>query len=275
MEFTSENRSSNSVNLTRPIPSRCCSFCRRIGHNITSCNDPILGEFENVCVMKCIEFKNIYSENTSKEYLKNWIIDNYHSGYIVRAYAIRKCNCTTKATLILCINKVVEHIYTYVVNTISVDIDVEARIIASMILLYNENDTSNLNNSPIDILNQASIGLRDRVYELLYYANDYIKSYKFDIKISIDETANNDQDQEQNANSYNDVCDCNICYENIIKSNFVKLNCGHEFCKDCIIKSLQNDKRVQACCAYCRTIINNITINNADIKDEFANVIKI
>jgi hypothetical protein len=54
---------------------------------------------------------------------------------------------------------------------------------------------------------------------------------------------------------------------------FVKLDCGHEFCKDCIIQSLQNERRQIPCCAFCRGYIKNIELKLETVKNEFNNLI--
>lgn len=54
---------------------------------------------------------------------------------------------------------------------------------------------------------------------------------------------------ESNDKNY---CECKICYDSIIKSDFIELNCGHSFCKDCVKKSLQNIITEKPCCALCR-----------------------
>lgn len=57
------------------------------------------------------------------------------------------------------------------------------------------------------------------------------------------------------------------------KKNFIKLDCGHEFCKDCIKQTLQNDRRKTPCCAFCRTDITNFEIKHESIKNEFDELI--
>jgi hypothetical protein len=68
-------------------------------------------------------------------------------------------------------------------------------------------------------------------------------------------------------------CDCNICYETIENKNFIKLNCGHEFCKSCIKKTLENEKKNNPSCAFCRAEINEFEISNNEIREEFNGLI--
>ena len=79
--------------------------------------------------------------------------------------------------------------------------------------------------------------------------------------------------REENAEQVE--IECNICYELNNNKNFIKLNCNHEFCKECIkniLKSCQTNFN-EPCCAYCREKINAITYKNETIHEEFSNLI--
>ena len=69
--------------------------------------------------------------------------------------------------------------------------------------------------------------------------------------------------------------ECNICYELCNNTNFIKLNCNHEFCKECIKNILKCCKSNfnEPCCAYCREKINAITCKNETIDEEFSDLI--
>ena len=71
--------------------------------------------------------------------------------------------------------------------------------------------------------------------------------------------------------------ECNICYELCNNTNFIKLNCNHEFCKECIKNILKCCKSNfnEPCCAYCREKINAITYKNETIHEEFSDLIAI
>jgi hypothetical protein len=71
--------------------------------------------------------------------------------------------------------------------------------------------------------------------------------------------------------------ECNICYELCNNTNFIKLNCNHEFCKECLKNILKSCKRNfnEPCCAYCREKINAITYKNETIHEEFTDLIAI
>ena len=68
----------------------------------------------------------------------------------------------------------------------------------------------------------------------------------------------------------NENCECNICYETYEKTNFVKLNCEHEFCKECVKNTIKSSK---PCCAFCREDMKSFKVNSEDIKNEFNDLI--
>ena len=77
----------------------------------------------------------------------------------------------------------------------------------------------------------------------------------------------------KNCNYNSEKCECNICYDEYEKEDFVKLDCGHEFCKDCVKKSLQNEIKENLYCSFCRFEIKNIQLRKESIKDEFDELI--
>ena len=68
--------------------------------------------------------------------------------------------------------------------------------------------------------------------------------------------------------------ECNICYQLHNNENFIKLNCNHEFCKECVNKILKSCRVFNdPCCAYCREKINTFTYKNKNIQTEFSDLI--
>jgi hypothetical protein len=56
----------------------------------------------------------------------------------------------------------------------------------------------------------------------------------------------------------NSCKDCSICYEETEPSNFVRLNCEHEFCGICVKTII--DKNDKPSCAFCRTEIKTMHV---------------
>ena len=60
-----------------------------------------------------------------------------------------------------------------------------------------------------------------------------------------------------------EIQECSICYENVSVSNIVKINCNHEFCGFCVKKIINSDIKN---CAFCRTKIECILVNNSEME---------
>jgi len=86
---------------------------------------------------------------------------------------------------------------------------------------------------------------------------------KFHIKTKISEK----------QDDLHEKCECNICYDEHEKQKFIKLDCGHEFCKDCIKQTLQNERRKTPCCPFCRADIKNFELKDESFKNEFDELI--
>jgi hypothetical protein len=99
----------------------------------------------------------------------------------------------------------------------------------------------------------------DSITNLRQYRNR-----KFDIKIS-----NNELPYEDN------ICECNICYEQYEKKNYIKLNCEHEFCKECIVKTLEKSNTNVPCCAFCRKDMVSFELYDKSIESDFNGLINI
>ena len=88
----------------------------------------------------------------------------------------------------------------------------------------------------------------------------------------VDEVINNHEDENMNQ-----LCECNICYDEKELKNFVKLTCNHEFCKDCIIntmKTMNTNSIRNLTCAFCRKDVKTIESRTNDVKNEFNNYIE-
>ena len=69
------------------------------------------------------------------------------------------------------------------------------------------------------------------------------------------------------------ICECNICWDDKDVKDFVKLGCKHEFCKDCLIKTLRSDIREIPCCALCRTEVTKLISRTDLVHSELENLV--
>lgn len=263
LEFNAENRNAY-------MATRCCSFCRRPGHTINRCNSQPIGIFER----NTLNYIN-FNRGTLRHYLLNEALTDSN---LVRAFAISRCGANTRTNLANCIDLIVE--YFTPVNQII--------------------ETSNQNTQEAQAAEEAQPAegaqpaepaqpyfRRERRFgflmtpsaietELILYAMMFIEMIgsinssfegRLDRKFHITTKISEKQDDLE------EECECNICYDEHEKKNFVKLDCGHEFCKDCIKQSLQNERRKTPCCAFCRADIKNFELKVESIKNEFDELI--
>ena len=64
---------------------------------------------------------------------------------------------------------------------------------------------------------------------------------------------------------------CSICGDGLCKQYSHKLNCGHEFHYDCLMKSFKGARNTN--CPYCRSLNNLLPLVNGIKKVEY-NIIK-
>lgn len=253
MNSLSTNDSSNNYKnenlITRRI-GRCCSFCRRQGHNIVNCNSDRLLEFEVICADVV---KNIHT----KIEFKNWLKENYNNELLlIKAFAIKKSRVSTNDISIY-MDLITEYIFTNYKNNWTFE-EEENQI---------ENDLLNL---LLHIRNNYSI---EPLQDQLIYQN---MERMLLLELSIAYLTNVNNNDNSNDNSYsrknvmdctfhinidenlNEINTCSICYDNKELKNFVTLDCNHEFCESCIIKTLQTNSNIQPCCALCRRKVINI-----------------
>lgn len=268
--LSAENR--NNINM-----SRCCSFCRRGGHRINNCDDVRLNMFEDICT-NYIDYHGI---DTFYEFLLEEAITNPN---IVKAFSIRNCNSTTRNHIDVCIDNIVNYFRRRYQQNTNTPQEVTAEQSAGTEQSAGVASPSDLEYGELIVqtyirdlmlgrtLGQLTRSESETVLTLLITLRTLQENYseteenrKFEIKTHIIENDNGCLDEK---------CECDICYENFDKINFIRLNCTHEFCKDCLKKSLQNETKPIPCCALCRKQITNFNVRDPSIKDEFMEIIQ-
>ena len=244
MSFDAENRNNNINDWPQAYMGRIinninhinrCSFCNGFGHNIRTCTDTRITEFEEECQLsKTFCEWTLDPRNTFKDWLMEYylIVDRE----VVKAFAISKCNCRLYSN----IDEILVNITNYIYE------DQEEINTGLIQEFYNLLQT------------HGGEGEQDNEEEENIEATD-----KFNIATTIEEI-----EEQQGA----EICECAICYEDDIpKKHSVTLNCKHQFCKDCFKGCLKSTPvyRDLPRCALCREDISAITIHDASVKSEF------
>jgi hypothetical protein len=224
-------------------PIRHCSFCRGAGHIISNCNSIELTTFENKCsvYIYVLIFERLDIMSMFRIFILNEAAAN---PALVKAFAIKNCGSTLSHNMDNIITNIINH-YTPLINT-AID-------------MFESTFQVNANNPPHEFQ-------RSEIYMGALLLSNMLnmpqENTKFNIHTTISEKLHEFKQYE-----------CGICYENKFEKQFVKLDCGHEFCKDCIKKSLQNELKRTCCCAFCRSEIKNFILYDRNIQEEFADLI--
>ena len=206
-----------------------CSFCNAIGHNIRTCTDTRITDFEEECrLSKTICEWTEDARNTFKEWLMEYylIVDRE----IVKAFAIRKCNCRMYSN----IDEIIVNITNYI---------------------YEDQE-------------EINTGLIQEFYNLLQtYGGEGEQNLEVAHKFNID-TIIEEIDEKQVGDEICECAIC--YEDDIPKKHRVTLNCKHQFCKDCIKVCLKITTKEFPTCALCRANISEIKVHNEEVKNEFA-----
>jgi hypothetical protein len=220
---------------------RRCSCCGSQTHNIKLCNDQILVTFEeNLFNKKSILLEIVSIQLNDKiSYFTIWI--KKQPTKLIKNYALRFCGANSKNNLQTCIELVINYIW---------DISNSEQI--NLNEINSDDDNSFIQNS----YNYLELELSDFLARLRNEYKQMNESRKFDIAILNNKAQIKDNFTEE----------CNICYEPIKETDMIKLNCNHQFCKNCIKQTLKKcSPNCDPCCAMCRSKIICMTINDNKI----------
>ena len=275
LEINTENRNGNRIN-----GNRCCSFCRTPGHNITRCNSELIHVFERnlfifIQILVSERQNNILIMENLRQYLLNKALQNPS---LVRAFAITRCGARSRSYMDHCIILIIQFIQPFIME------------------LIHQTERNNESSNPeephgeesqllhhLQQIDFSQLGIQEIVEnETNIYATIFADIIRFiEIIRRMSQTRTSELNRKfqiktkisDNIEKMEEKCECNICYEEREHKLFVKLDCGHEFCKDCIRQSLQNEQRQNPCCAFCRADIKSFELKSESIKDEFNDLI--
>jgi hypothetical protein len=189
--------------------------------------------------------------------------------HFLRGLAVKECNVNSTNK---CVHAWVNAIYTKYTNHLNQNnlllINISTKIEE---LQRNQLENPNFIPFPIDVVEEDFELLSVSSYEV---NDDDDEEDELEITWYIDRTSSNSnkeinknisisiniqeqaQAQEQKQEQKQE---CNICYEEKIVEHFITIQCNHEFCHDCIIKQIDNNK---PCCALCRETMKHFTIKS-------------
>ena len=278
--------SSGNRNYSLTRPQRCCSFCRRPGHAVTRCDSDRIIEFEIMCELE------VRSMDTLDEF-KEWLTQNYiNNSHLLRAFAVTKLRSNSRVTVLECIDLISQYIFETYKNSVvepeplvepegaMLTDDIEADLLLALSELRNIEHIQPLQEIE-PVYNEQFISSRRREYmrymaDILVFTmlnNMLIPDGEEPLAIGTRPDIRSSIDDKFVENASAVANECSICWDKKDSDKFVKLNCNHEFCNECIIKTLAANKHRAPCCALCRSDINNITSRRVDVQNEISNAV--
>jgi hypothetical protein len=280
--ISAENRNQMSFRLNRSSQTqtiRRCSLCRQPGHNILRCNSERILEFEAICANAVVNINN-------PDDFQNWLRRNYANELLLlKAFVIRKLHITTRLSLNEYIRHTSEYIFRTYKNQSQLQAEVEAEeddippplievtinevfeenfnnVIANLTTIYTYEVTEDINL-------QMSIIRRYTDYLLYLFRTHQAREYYLEEQTQrtvVLTVENNDENLDE-------TCQCSICWDDKEVRQFVKLDCNHEFCKDCIRQTVTNETRTNFHCALCRGEVRTMRLRSQEAHTELSRVL--
>jgi hypothetical protein len=186
--------------------------------------------------------------------LANWLymysIEN--TPRMVQLLAITRCGATTRTHMGIYFNQIIQ----YILNLTNEDI------------INNQRRLDHFTDSDMTFIRSSSIIISSHLMPILLAFHGYknIKMNKNEkINIVLSNEINNDNNEE-----------CVICYDTKQKSEFVIMNCNHEFCGTCIKNVLKKEIfKEESNCALCREEITTVKCRTKKCVDDLCQIFDI
>ena len=262
-EFQAQNQTdaiTPGQRIRNILNQRKCSYCRGEGHNVTNCNNTTLLELELFFLEKKSEFSIM---NAPQQHFTTWLMEVLTivdgGTHLIKSYAIRKCNGRSRDDIFTSISKIVQYIYREdapVLDYIPIHEPVGSEA-------YYSNDRMR---TLIDVVN-FNIYINNVQINRNLYMNSFINSVN---NLSPITHTNNFKQIHCNFKEVKDQSelsiksDCSICYDTKEEREYIAVDCGHKFCKDCSINLVKT--KVVPCCALCRSEIRTFEYKDESVK---------
>ena len=239
---------------------RCCSHCGEEGHSIRTCNDDRIRELEVECARRIQHY-------TDEQFTQFLNTEFETEPTLIRALAMKKCRATTKTSKVEVVRAVSVYIRrTYIYGARDIYDAFNGHSAFSNDNELREGEREEVTDAMVQSMSYAL--RRDMLWHTLAtILIDFIRdepNNNDNNKLNIISTVKNDENLD-----INQVCECNICYEERKVSDFTKFNCNHEFCKDCVINTIKSKRNANnICCALCRTKVKSVETKTNEVKAE-------
>jgi hypothetical protein len=230
--------------------TRRCSYCCQEGHSVHQCNSEVLIELRKMCFCQRILFD--YKQQSRADF-QQWFMElSQMSPHEVLAFTARFCNVPTRLDFIDRMEIAANYIYSFPANQLRQEANPE------------NNPWTNLALQNMNVLRDMDL-FSDRL-DFLLETREAIMKHQEKIKVKI---VLQKEEEEEHLESGSE---CSICYEEKSKTHQARLGCGHTFCGDCIVKTMNTSNKTPVRCSLCRETITTIIVHNVDLEAEMRKI---
>jgi hypothetical protein len=243
----------SSPTTNTPTNKPKCSYCKKVGHKINSCNNiEIIKKINDEIVERTIFSRMVIPYiSIAKKYLRLCLCSYTEINLLMLCYYAKIKKYSTEYKKSSYINLLVEYYYQ--------KLNQELNTLTHMLSVISDENYEKYTNEILN--NSVSLNLTFEIEEMII---NYVYKYrppqrKFNIQVVTNPNP---------PTSINN--DCPICYETHSPSEIIRTDCSHNYCKDCLtsyFKSL-NNKNTPPVCACCRKVIVTLEIRNKKSREE-------
>jgi len=225
--------------------TRNCSYCRSNSHNIRNCDSRDIEHLLNSLRDGFSIIRETNTELVTKQLFIKWLLYTYNLKKLKLIAVSRMNDSVSRRNKIDYANTI-----WYVINQ---RILVDRMLDEDVTVQSNQNSMQSMTH-PISFRYIFGNNFTNMSINNALFGNDY----GFDINI-----------KQNLCVVSNKVFECPICYEIQNNSMRVVLNCKHEFCSECIIKTLHLSSNKDPGCAYCREKIKKLYVYKNEELNKF------
>lgn len=248
---TTTTNTNNNNNSKTPK----CSYCNKPGHKINKCvNIEKIKKVNDEIVERTVFSRMVMQRCTFqiRRYLRVYLCGHSELTLLMLCYYTNTKKYSTEYKKSSYINLLVEFYY----QNVSQDLNTLTGMLNMITDENYEKYTDEI------LINSVSLNLTFEIEEMILF---YVYLYrppqrKFNIQL-----VTNSQKQGSNTN-----IECPICYETFPQAQIIQTSCGHNYCKECLMKYFKslNGSNVVPTCACCRKVIIMLEIMNKKLRNE-------
>ena len=260
---------------------RKCSFCCSTQHKVDTCNDVRLIEFHTKLRRRRDSLRGL-DRMDSMEYYRVFVKQFSHD--LIKAYAIKHCQLAPRSTIEECASFITNKMFSREFDT-EEQYEIELAVERERLLELPEYIAFRVTEpTPMPrqfMLTEDEASNMDPEFIAHYFRitgytqGDLLssKDRKYDITIKMKGGSKFRKELEKQRETEKEIEkekeECPICYETLYQSEFITLNCKHEFCGDCLRQLLQScNPHVDPSCAICRACIKSFEFEDRKVFDK-------